>query len=158
MRWIRGTMAAAALLAPTAGGAQLVSQDFCHGLTRVVNAARNDGGFDSLERSRAAPPHLGFRHGCRAHDGTRTLPAAWWCRQTLAPEELSLARLAARTAACLPDAVRTQGRYHGSEAIFTLPYARILISERGGPRAHVGRIVSFRVEAVGSRGALVREE
>lgn len=148
MRWISGAAAAAALLAPAAGQAQngLVRQDFCNALNRVVQVAQMDGDFTHLERSRAAPPHFGFRHGCRASAATATLPAAWSCHQNLAPAELALDSLAAQTAACLPSAVRARGRW-GREAIFTLPRVRIAIEERGGPGAHVGRIVTFRVEA-----------
>jgi hypothetical protein len=143
-------MATAALLTPAAGQAQggLVSQDFCHGLERVVEAARQDGGFLWLERARAAPPHLGFRHGCRATGDERR--QYWLCTQNLAPEEMSRDALAARVAACLPEAVRSKSQF-GREAIFTLPHAEIRISELGGPRAKVGRIVELVVEAVPAR-------
>ncbi len=144
MRGIFGTIAAAALLAPAAGQAQPVRQDFCHGLGRVVEAARHEGGFVGLERSRAAPPHLDFRHGCRATGDAKR--RYWLCTQNLAPEELSRDALAARVAACLPEAVRSTSAY-GREALFTLPHAQIRISERGGPRAKVGRIVQLVVEA-----------
>jgi hypothetical protein len=137
-------VAAAAFLTPAAGRAQLVSQDFCHGLKRVVAAAREEGGFLGLERARAAPPHLGFRHGCRASGDARR--RYWLCNQHLAPAEMSRDALAARIARCLPDAVRSAGDF-GDEATFTLPGARIRIHERGGPRAKVGRIVTLVVEA-----------
>jgi hypothetical protein len=143
-----GAVAAAALLTGTAGAAQAgPAQDFCNALNRVVQVAQMDGDFASLERSRAAAPHFGFRHGCRAHGAGPNSPAAWWCHQSLAPPELGLDSLAGQTAACLPNAVRSNGRY-GDEAIFTLPRARIVIEESGGPRAHVGLIATFRVEAV----------
>ncbi|HEX8622821.1 MAG TPA: hypothetical protein VF718_12715 [Allosphingosinicella sp.] len=149
MRRFGGAIALLALLAPAAGRGQAgpVSQDFCQALNRVVQVAQTDGDFAHLERSRAAPPHFGFRHGCRAFAATERSPAAWWCHQSLAPPELGLDSLAHRTAACLPSAVRTNGRY-GDEAIFTLPRARITIEESGGPRAHVGLIATFRVEAI----------
>jgi hypothetical protein len=139
-------VAIAALLAPAAGLAQdgPVRQDFCHGLQRVLEAARSDGGFESLERARAAPPHLGFRHGCRATGGAKR--QYWLCTQNLAPAEMSGDALAERVAACRPEAVRSRGDY-GREAIFTLPHAQIRIDERGGPRAKVGRIVTLVVEA-----------
>ena len=142
-------MAILALAAAGAAQAQPPSpqQDFCAQLNRVVQVAQTDGDFFYLERSRAAPPHFGFRHGCRAHGPSASSPAAWWCHQSLAPPELGLASLAGLTAACLPNAVRTRGRY-GDEAIFTLPRVRIVIEESGGPRAHVGLIATFRVEAV----------
>jgi hypothetical protein len=149
MKWTSGAIAAAAaLLASGTAQAQngLVRQDFCSALNRVVQVAQMDGDFAHFERSRAAPPHFGFRHGCRATSASGRLPAAWRCNQTLAPEELGLAALSARTAACLPSAERVEGRY--GEAVFTLPRARIVIEERGGPRAKVGRIVTFRIEAV----------
>jgi len=144
---MRVLVGAAALLVPAAGEAQRVPQDFCLGLERAVEVAQTDGDFTYLDRSRAAPPHFGFVHGCRASAATGRLPAAWSCHQTLAPESLSLASLAERTAACLPEAVRSRGKY-GDEAVFALPRARISIRERGGPRAKVGRIVTLRIEAV----------
>lgn len=145
----RMTIAAAALAATGAAQAQLPSpaQIFCSQLNRVVQVAQMDGDFTYLERSRAAPPQFGFRHGCRAHGASERSPAAWWCHQSLAPPELGLASLSARTAECLPSAVRSRGRY-GDEAIFTLPRARIVIQQSGGPRAHVGLIATFQVEAV----------
>ena len=143
--------AAAALMAAGTAQAQRPSEQqiFCAELNRVVQVAQMDGDFTYLERSRAAPPDFGFRHGCRAQAATPRSPAAWWCHQSLAPPELALASLAGLTAACLPSAVRSRGRY-GDEAIFTLPRARIVIEESGGPRAHVGLIATFRVEAIRS--------
>ena len=142
-------VAAAALLATGSAHAQgpTAQQIFCAELNRVVQVAQMDGDFTYLERSRAAPPHFGFRHGCRADGASQGSPAAWWCHQSLAPEELSLASLSALTATCLPSAVRSRGRW-ARQAIFTLPRVRIVIEESGGPRAHVGRIATFRVEAV----------
>lgn len=141
---------AAALLAHSASQAQggLVSQDFCHGLERVIEAAGQEGGFRWLERARAAPPHLGFRHGCRATGDDKR--QYWLCSQNLAPEELSRDNLAARIAACLPEAIRGP-RTLTRDAVFTLPRARIRISEFGGPRAKVGRIVTLSVEALPAR-------
>jgi hypothetical protein len=138
-------IAAAALAAPAAGQAQLVSQDFCHGLKRVVAAAEDEGGFLWLERARAAPPHLGFRHGCRATGDAKR--QYWLCNQHLAPAEMSLDALAGRVADCLPEAVRGRESL-AREAVFTLPRARIYVSERGGPGAKVGRIVGLMVEAL----------
>ena len=147
MRKTWATIAAVALVVPGAVRAQAgPAQDFCSGLNRVVQVAQMDGDFSPLERSWAEPHHFGFRHGCRAHGATKSLPAVWWCHQSLAPQELSMESLAGRTQACLPNAVRTRGRYR--EAIFTLPRVRILIDESGGPGAHVGLSVTFRVEAV----------
>jgi hypothetical protein len=137
-------MAATALLAPAAP-AQPVAREFCKGLERVIDAAREDGGFLRLERARGAPPHLGFRHGCRATgDGKRQY---WMCGQNLAPAEMSRDALAARVATCLPEAVRGSNGFT-RDAVFTLPHARISISELGGPRAKVGRIVQLTVEAI----------
>ena len=144
MKRIYGAVTAIALLAPAAGQAQRVHQDFCHGLKRVVEAAQYEGGFGQLERSRAAPPHLGFRHGCRATGDERR--QYWHCGQNLAPEDMSRDALAARVADCLPDAVRSTSRF-GRDAHFTLPHAQIRIGELGGPRAKVGRIVELVVEA-----------
>ncbi|HEU0133822.1 MAG TPA: hypothetical protein VFR28_03285 [Allosphingosinicella sp.] len=150
MKVARMSATAAALLAPMAAQAQggLVAQDFCWGLKRVVAAAADEGGFLFLERARAAPPHLGFRHGCRATGAEKR--RYWFCTQTLAPAELSRDSLAARVAQCLPEAVPSTGD-HGREAVFTLPQAQIRISERGGPMAKVGRIVTLVVEATPAR-------
>ena len=118
---------------------------FCAELVRVVEVAALDGDFTYLERSRAAPPHLGFRHGCRATgDSERQY---WHCGQNLAPAEMSRDALAERVAACLPEAVRGRNGFT-RDAVFILPRARIRISELGGPRAKVGRIVQLTVEAV----------
>jgi hypothetical protein len=144
MRGTKAAIAAAALLGPAAGQAQTVRQEFCHGLERVVDAARDEGGFLFLERAHAAPPHLGFRHGCRATGNSKR--QYWLCTQNLAPAEMSRDALAERVAECLPQAVRSTSDY-GHEAVFTLPYAQIRINERGGPRAKVGRIVQLVVEA-----------
>jgi hypothetical protein len=141
MKWM--AIVATVLAASSLAQAEPPSKQriFCHELTRVLEVAELDGDFTYLERSRAAPPQLGFRH-CFA-----AARPAWHCHQTMAPEHLSLDGLAAGTAACLPEAARTLPSEH--EAVFTLPYARIRITEYGGPRAHVGRIVSYRVEKVG---------
>ncbi len=141
---------AATLMATGTAQAEMPSEQqiFCAQLNRVVQVAQMDGDFTYLERSRAAPPTFGFRQGCRAQAATERRPAAWWCHQSLAPDELSLASLSERTAACLPNAVRSRGRSYDRQAIFTLPRVRIVIDESGGPRAHVGLIATFRVEAV----------
>lgn len=148
MKGIGAAIAAAALLMPAAGQAQPVKQDFCHGLKRVVKAARDEGGFLFLERAHGAPPHLDFRHGCRATGDEKR--QYWLCSQNLAPAEMSRDALAERVAACLPEAERSRSDY-GHEAVFTLPHARIRINERGGPRAKVGRIVQLVVEATPPR-------
>lgn len=139
----RMAIVAAALLASGPARAEPPSKQaiFCAELERVVEVAELDGDFTYLERSRAAPPSLGFR-SCFA----AAVRPAWHCHQTMAPDHLSLDGLAASTAACLPEAARTAPSRH--EAVFTLPSARIRIAEYGGPRAHVGRIVSYRVEKV----------
>lgn len=141
----RAMIGAFSMLVPIAAQAQLVSQDFCHGLKRVIDAAEHEGGFLHLERSRAAPPHLDFRHGCRATGDDKR--QYWLCTQNLAPAAMSRDALAARVADCLPEAVRSRGDY-GQEAVFTLPRAQIRVSEHGGPRAKVGRIVTLVVEAI----------
>jgi hypothetical protein len=141
-------IAAAALLTPAGAQSQLVRQDFCDGLNRVIDSARDDGGFLFLERAHGAPPHLGFRHGCRATGDSKR--QYWLCTQNLAPAEMSRDALAERVAACLPEAVRSTSDY-GHEAVFALPHAQIRINERGGPRAKVGRIVQLVVEAIPAR-------
>jgi len=144
MRGLRAAIAAAAALG--AAPAEAHPRDtFCAELQRVVEAARRDHGFAGLERSRAAPPRLGFAYGCLATGDERR--QYWLCGQSFAPDSLSLESLAARTAACLPEAARSD-RTPWRETLFTLPYAQIRISEQGGPGAHVGRIVGLAVEAV----------
>ena len=141
------TVTAALLAAPAGAQPPSRQQIFCAELRRVVDVAELDGDFLYLERSRAAPPALGFRHGCRATGDERR--RYWLCSQNLAPEEMSRDALAARVGQCLPEAVRSTGRF-GREAIFTLPRAQIRIDEFGGPGAKVGRIVQLVVEATRS--------
>ncbi|HET9640080.1 MAG TPA: hypothetical protein VFP12_12825 [Allosphingosinicella sp.] len=138
---------AAALLASGPAQAEPPSkqQIFCAELRRVVYVAELDGDFTYLERSRAAPPRLGFANGCQATGDEKK--QYWLCGQNFAPESLSRDALAARVAACLPEAVRGPPGL-ARDALFTLPYARIHISELGGPGAHVGRIVELVVEAI----------
>ncbi len=140
-------VAAAALLAPGAAGAEIPSkqQIFCAELRRVVEVAELGGDFTYLERSRAAPPRLGFRHGCRATGDVNK--QYWLCGQSLAPEAMSRDNLAARVAACLPEAARTDQR-PWRQTLFTLGRAEIRISETGGAEAQGGRIVQLVVEAV----------
>jgi hypothetical protein len=147
MKRLTRLAAAAAAVAPAAAAAEMPSpqQIFCADLKRVVEVAKLGGDFESLERSRAAPPRLGFAQGCQATgDETKRY---WVCGQNFAPAEMSRDALAARVAACLPDAVRGPGSL-ARDALFTLPTARIPISELGGPGAHVGRIVELVVEAL----------
>ena len=132
-------------------------RDFCPGLKRLVEAAAEartkapeDAAriFTDIYNAHPTPPWFGFRPGaCRASKGTDQNRAGYWCHQSLAPAHLSLETLAAATAACLPEAKRTRGRW-GRDVTFTLPGARILINESGGPKAKVGRIVGYMVEAV----------
>ncbi len=145
-----GTALAAAALfgAGTADAQQRTrpteAQLFCHDLKRLVRHAPD---FEFMFKARPAPPWLGFQPGsCRAHAATATLPPVYWCSQQLAPQHLGMESLAARTAACLPDAKRVKTPY-GREALFETPEVRILISESGGAGAKVGRIVGIRVEA-----------
>jgi hypothetical protein len=145
----RIAIVAAAVLVPGSAQAEMPSpqQIFCAELKRVVEVAELGGDFAYLERSRAAPPRLGFAQGCQATGDERK--QYWVCGQTFAPEEMDRDHLAARVAACLPEAVGgPRGLFH--DALFTLPYARIHISELGGPGAHVGRIVDLVVEAMGA--------
>ena len=140
-------LAAAALSASTSAQTQPPSDAliFCAELRRVLDVAALDGDFTYLERSRAAPPRLGFRHGCRAAgDSNRRY---WTCGQSLSPEDMSLDALAVRVAGCVPEAVRARPG-PARDAVFTLPGARIHISEFAGPRAKVGRIVQLTVEAI----------
>lgn len=138
---------AVALVAPSAARAAPPSkqQIFCAELKRVVEVAELGGDFAYLERSRAAPPRLGFAQGCQATGDSKK--QYWVCGQSFAPEALSRDALAQRISICLPDAVRGQASL-AREALFTLPYARIHVSELGGPGAHVGRIVELVVEAI----------
>jgi hypothetical protein len=141
----KAAITAITLLAATSASAQPTREEiFCAELKRVVEVAELGGDFASLERSRAAPPTLGFAHGCRATGDERK--QYWHCGQSFAPESLGRDALAGRIAACLPQAVRGKPGL-AREASFTLPHARIHISELGGPGAHVGRIVGLVVEA-----------
>jgi hypothetical protein len=144
MKTIMATMAA--LLVTGLARAELppTQRIFCAELHRVVDVAEDGGDFSYLERSRAAPPRLGFAQGCQATGDANK--QYWLCGQSFAPETMSLENLAARIAACLPEAVRGEGSL-ARAAIFTLPRARIHLSELGGPGAHVGRIVELSVEA-----------
>lgn len=147
MKPIHGSIAFAALLAQGPAEAEPPSSQrlFCAELRRVVRVAEQGGDFAFLERSRAAPPRLGFAHGCQA-TGDEKKPY-WLCGQNFAPESMSRDNLAARIAECLPEAIReANGLLRDAE--FTLPYARIHINELGGPRAHVGRIVELIVESI----------
>jgi len=137
--------AAALAQAPAAMEPPTGRQIFCAELRRVVEVAELGGDFTYLERSRAAPPRLGFEHGCRATGDEKK--RYWLCGQNFAPESLSRDALAERIADCLPEAVRGKPSL-ARDAVFTLPYARIHVSELGGRRAHVGRIVELVVEAV----------
>jgi len=101
MKGIRGAIAAAAILASASARAEPPSrqQIFCAELRRVVEVAELGGDFTYLERSRAAPPSLGFRNGCQATGDEKR--HYWHCGQSLAPEEMSRDALAARIAECL---------------------------------------------------------
>lgn len=147
MKAVTGVIVTAALLVPDVAAAQIPSnqQIFCAELKRVVGVAELDGDFTYLERSRAAPPRLGFRDGCQATGDDRK--GYWRCTQSFAPEALGRDALAARVADCLPEAVRDPPAL-ARDAVFTLPYARIHISELGGPGGHVGRIVELVVERI----------
>jgi len=138
---------AAALLQAGAGRAAEAERTdaFCLDLGRLLQAAGTEGGFAGLERARGAPPRLGFPAPCQATGDERR--QYWVCGQSLAPDWLGRAGLAAQVAACLPDSARTEDR-GARETVFAAPGVRIRISEHGGPRAHVGRTVSLVVEAV----------
>ena len=158
MKRMAAMTAAACLLGAGAADAQQRARPtqaelFCHDLKRVVQASSYETRFEHLERSRAAPPWLGFRPGgCRAYAGTDKYPAAWQCHQHLSPAHLTAKTLTDMTAACLPKAKRVEAR-GWREAGFETPRVRIHISESGGPGAKVGRIVRYRVEAVAGKQA-----
>ena len=116
---------------------------FCADLQRVLEDAGGDQPFHLLENGRAAPPTLGFADGCRRSGDARQY--FWLCSQNLAPDWLSLPSLMERVHACLPDA--PPPAFNRRFARYELPNAVIRINEAGGPRAHVGRIVTFIVEA-----------
>jgi hypothetical protein len=144
---MRGTVAVLAGLAMTSGAAAQqpsAEAQFCHDLVRIIAAAAEaPQPFFSLERSAAAPPRLGFTHCFRAGDSRR---AYWHCHQSLAPDHLGAERLTALTRACRPEAVALPAEMR-REARFRLGDVEITISETGGPRAHVGRVVSYIVAA-----------
>jgi len=144
---MRGATAVLAGLAMTSGAAAQVPSaeaQFCHDLGRIIAAAaETPEPFYTLERSAAAPPRLGFTHCFRAGDARRSY---WHCHQSLAPDHLSAERLTALTRACLPEAAALPAETR-REARFRLGDLEIIISETGGPRAHVGRVVSYIVAA-----------
>ena len=133
------------VLAQTAAG-QTPSQafdPFCRDLQRVLEVADRPEGFDQLERARPNPPSFGFMYGCRPSGASGHV---WLCGQNLAPETLSRDRLAASVTACRPEAKALPSRHPNSRR-FRLPGVEIRIYESGGPRAHVGRSVTFLIEA-----------
>lgn len=143
--WIRFAAAAAAIACTPVSAQPNDDDQFCYDLQRIVAAADEEVPFYSLEHSAAAPPTLGFSHHCRANGAGRQ--RAWMCGRSLAPESLSLPSLSARTAACLAQAQHiVYATWRETE--FRLPNAIIRISESGGPGAHVGRIVSYSVDAI----------
>ena len=111
---------------------------FCAELERTIEAIEL-GDTTALQRSRALPPSFGFRNGCGAQGG------GWFCQQSLAPDQLSLKGLAAAVSHCRPALLRVPQRWPDA-ALFEGSGLRIRIQESGGPRAHVGRIVTFSVE------------
>lgn len=130
-----------------AGGAQAQRPNeqelFCNDLNRIIEDAQAPYPFHLLENGRAAPPTLGFVHGCgRSGDARQYF---WLCTMSLAHESMNLANLVARTRACLPDVAPRETDYR--EVEFPVPHALIRISESGGPRAHVGLSATFVVEA-----------
>lgn len=140
---MKAIMAIAATVLTVQAPASAASRNrFCIDLDRILRTAGLGGDFVGMQRNRAAPPRLGFDH-CFPAAGR---PPSWYCHQTMAPERLGLGPLAASTADCVPEARREPSL--DDEAVFTLPYARITIREDGGPTAHVGRIASYRVEAL----------
>lgn len=153
-KWIRFAASAVATCCAPASAQPTDDDLFCHDLQRIVAAADEEIPFYSLERSAAAPPTLGFSTPCRANGAGRQ--RAWVCGQSLAPESLSIQSLASRTAACLPQA-RHQIFATWQQTEFRLPNAIIRISESGGRGAHVGRIVSYSVDAIAPPPALPAE-
>ena len=148
---MRGLVAVLAGVAMTSGAAAQVPSAqalFCHDLNRIIDAAaETPDPFYSLERSAAMPPGLGFNHCFRAGDARR---AYWHCNQSLAPDHLSAERLAERTRACLPEATVLPVEMR-RQARFRVRDLEIIISESGGPGAHVGRVVSYMVATGGKR-------
>jgi hypothetical protein len=144
---MRGVAAVLAWVAMASGAAAQVPSrqaQFCHDLNRIVAAAAEaPEPFYSLERSRAAPPTLGIRHCFRAGDSRQ---AYWHCNQNLAPDHLTAEALAERTRTCLPEAVALPAERR-REARFRVGGVEITIRETGGPRAHVGRSLSYLVAA-----------
>ena len=130
----------AAMIGALAGAAASAEapEAFCDELRRALAAAGEARPFESLDE---APVRLGFDDRCRPIDSMAGLYLL--CHQSLAPPGLSRDRLAEQSRACLPEAAEdvSDARY---VRLYT-PDARIEINERGGPRAHVGRIVSLQV-------------
>lgn len=143
MRRVAMVLAGLAMAQAAQAQRPLGQTQFCADLERVLEDANGDQPFYLLENGRAAPPGLGFVHGCRRSGDARQY--FWLCTQNLAPPELSVRSLMERVQACLPNAPRPT--FNRRSARFELPDAVIRINEHGTDRAHVGRSVTLVVEA-----------
>ena len=136
----------AALASPAAAQA-----DFCAMLDQLKAAALEPQAFESLK---AAPEQNepnstvtvpGFAvHSCRianyGHDfGQGT---GIWCRQSLAPPELSLDILASEMERCTGVKGVREDEWNNA-LLFDLGPVTVMVDEDGTDRAHVGRSVEF---------------
>ncbi|MBX7249169.1 MAG: hypothetical protein K1X35_09035 [Caulobacteraceae bacterium] len=131
---------------------------FCATLDRALAGAAEAPPFDSLHIDMIGAPDSsqlalpGFQKSdCRISwdsddQGRRRV---LWCAQTLAPPELTAANLAADTARCLDrEPARERGDDGSGRAYrFDLGDVQVAIDEGCRDECHVGRRVSYRIEA-----------
>ena len=113
------------------------SNPFCDDIRRIAGAAGDDPAFAGL----AGANLFSLLEGrCTIPDPAYT---SFFCHRTLAPRHVGAELLAGRIQACLPEARITRGAMWKSD--FEVRHGRleIDIDERGGERAHVGRIVTL---------------
>ena len=80
---------------------------------------------------------------CRMSNPAAT---AWLCTRQLAPDGVSKDIVTAKIAACLADATVVKGVNRYESDMVRAGRLSMRISESGGPRAHVGRIVTLHFE------------
>ena len=142
-------LTATALSAVPSAAAPSARGVFCSALDRALAAAEGPQPFESLRLNMAGDPNwsrlsipgirscsvgrYGFSEG-NAH--------ALWCRQTLAPPELTVENLTADTARCLG----RQPEDRDGDQVFDLGRVVIRIAGHCTDECQVGRSVEYRIE------------